>query len=165
MSGKSISCGCFRNETLSKRRTKHGLSKSRIFKIWGGMKKRCYNPNAINYDRYGGRGIIVCSEWRTSFESFRDWALLNGYTDSLSIDRIDPNGNYEPGNCRWTTLNVQCRNTRQNHMVTIGTETKCLTDWAHEAGITYETAFKRLKRGWSVEEAVGLKNRKMEVKL
>ena len=76
------------------------------------MKARCYIPSCSNYEFYGGRGISVCDEWRNDFIAFRDWALANGYTDELSIDRIDPDGNYEPSNCRWVTMTEQFHNRR-----------------------------------------------------
>lgn len=87
-----------------------GKSYTRIYRIWQGMKKRCYNPNFVSYNRYGGRGITVCEEWRNSSSSFYRWAINNGYSDDLSIDRIDNDGNYEPSNCRWTTSKVQASN-------------------------------------------------------
>ena len=80
------------------------------------MRKRCQNPNAYNYDNYGGRGISVCEEWN-DYYTFRDWSLGNGYQDDLSIDRIDVNGNYQPDNCRWVTRDVQANNRRTNRIL------------------------------------------------
>ena len=94
---------------------KHGFNKkggrNRIYSIWDKMKTRCFNSNSKSFDRYGGRGITVCDEWKDNFITFKDWALQNGYEDNLSIDRINNDGNYEPSNCRWTTQKVQARNT------------------------------------------------------
>lgn len=88
----------------------HGFSTTRLYKIWQGMKNRCSNPNAGPYPDYGGRGITVYQEWQESFMSFREWAIANGYTDDLEIDRIDNNGNYEPDNCRWITHSENMKN-------------------------------------------------------
>ena len=87
-------------------------SKSRICNIWSKMKQRCFNKKNKSYDEYGGRGISICEKWKDNHKNFKEWALKNGYRNDLSIDRINPNGNYEPSNCRWTTNAVQQRNTR-----------------------------------------------------
>ncbi len=92
----------------------------RIFKIWQGMRQRCNNPHDKDYERYGGRGIKVCSEWDNSSEAFIEWALSNGYSDDLSIDRRDVNGNYCPENCRWATATEQVRNRRMQKSNTTG---------------------------------------------
>lgn len=130
LSGGTKSCGCLQKEKASKvARTindrlmqsketehpsyKHGESRTRLYGIWLHMNDRCRNKNNTAYSHYGGRGISVCEEWSNSYETFRDWALANGYDDSLSIDRIDPNGNYTPGNCRWATKSQQSSNRRR----------------------------------------------------
>ena len=99
------SCGCIKGE-------KHNESGKRLYNIWMGMKQRCYNQNESAYKYYGEQGITVYNVWKDSYIAFKEWSLANGYTDDLSIDRIDINGNYEPDNCRWTTNEVQARNTR-----------------------------------------------------
>lgn len=118
-SGKTSSCGCSKHDETFRNKKKeqstvHGGCGTRLYRIWIGMKNRCYNPNAAKYKDYGGRGITICAEWKNDFPAFRDWALSHGYTDALSIDRIDVDGNYEPSNCRWATAKEQRHNRRDN---------------------------------------------------
>lgn len=111
--GHTTSCGCLKREIVAAgAHTTHGKRQTRLYEIWRSMKQRCTNPNKINYARYGGRGIKVCSEWMESFEAFYEWATTHGYKDDLSLDRINNDGNYEPGNCRWATPKEQAANRR-----------------------------------------------------
>lgn len=105
----TVSCGC--GKSTGHRRT-HGEYKTRLYQIWQDMRNRCGRETATGYKYYGGRGISVCDEWQKSFETFRDWSLKNGYAENLTIDRINPDGNYEPSNCRWADWHTQVLNRR-----------------------------------------------------
>lgn len=153
----SRSCGCLKNEPECLH-GESGRARTHLYRVWYAMKSRCYNVKHRMFPHYGGRGILVCKEWRESFISFRDWANANGYSPDLQIDRIDNDGSYEPGNCRWVTEHQNKRNTSQTHFVTAFGETKCLTDWAHDprCAVTYTGLAARLKRGVDPEQAISM---------
>ena len=109
--GHTKSCGCYGIRRIKETNTIHSFSGTRIYGIWNKMRKRILNTKNPKYDIYGGRGITICDEW-LDVQNFYDWAMSNGYSDELSIDRIDNNGNYCPENCRWTTITIQNRNQR-----------------------------------------------------
>lgn len=113
MSGSTVSCGCYARENASIVNRKHGMFGTRIYNIWATIIQRCENPNSENYEYYGGRNISMCPEWRNDFQIFYDWAMNNGYTEDLTIDRIDNDKGYNPDNCRWATWTVQARNKRK----------------------------------------------------
>jgi hypothetical protein len=120
------------------------------------MKRRCGNLKDPSYCNYGGRGISVCEEWENSFISFKDWAFTHGYKIGLTLDRIDNDGDYEPSNCQWVPKIIQESNKRSNHNVTFKGQTKTLTQWANEYGISLSTLRFRLKKGFSFESALTL---------
>ena len=152
--GKSRSCGCLQKDTMSVLSKKHGHSHERLYRIWSVMRQRCKNKDVPEYKRYGQRGISVCAEWDNSFESFYIWAINNGYDNSLSIDRIDVNGNYEPSNCRWADNRTQARNKRNPHLIEFRGEKKMLIEWTETLGLNYRRIKSRLQKGnWTVEEA------------
>lgn len=155
--GHTQSCGCYRKERTGKFHTIHGERKSRLYSILTGMKTRCYDSNCRSYQHYGKRGIKICDEWlgKGGYENFRKWAIENGYSDNLSIDRIDVNGNYEPANCRWATSAIQSNNTTASRFVTINGTTKTIAEWAKETGIKSGTIRYRIdKMHLSPEEAI-----------
>lgn len=152
--GKVSSCGCLRKELLSKRETTHGLSKTRIYRIWKGIKRRCSKDTVKHWEDYGGRGISMCDEWKEDFMSFYKWSMNNGYKECLSIDRIDVNGNYEPSNCRWATQKQQSRNKRGTIRVLYRDELMPLMDACEKIGISEDVVLSRMKRGASGEEAL-----------
>jgi len=144
-------CGC---QTFAKHsivNKTHGESKTRLFKIWNGMINRCSNKNNNSYKRYGGRGICVCEDWH-KYINFRDWALNHGYTDMLTIDRIDVNGNYCPENCRWVSIKEQANNKRTSRYLTYNNETHTINEWCAILKIPKWTIHNRLKYGWSIEK-------------
>ena len=126
---------------------KHGQRYTRIYRVWHGMKTRCYWKKSINYPDYGGRGITVCEEWKNSFSAFYLWAIANGYNDNLFLDRIDNNGNYCPQNCKWSTRDEQANNKRNNTSVEINGVTMNITQWAKVSGVKQQTISYRYKKG------------------
>ena len=147
----TVSCGCWRNEAC---RT-HGEKRTRLYRAWLSMRQRCRNPNCDVYHHYGGRGIAVCAEWESSFEAFRDWALANGYSDDLSIDRIDNDKGYSPDNCRWATELEQHNNTRANRHLSFRGVLHTVTEWSRITKIPEGTIRNRIKvLGWTTERAL-----------
>ncbi len=127
---------------------------TREYTIWSMMKQRCLNPKAVGYDRYGGIGVKICEAWM-DFSTFRrDMGLAP--SPKHSLDRINTNGNYEPGNCRWATKKEQGRNRRDSVRLEFRGETKTMSEWCEILGIRYDLVQKRLQYGWPVEEALTL---------
>lgn len=153
LSGAVTSCGCFQNELVRKRSKKHGKSHDRVYMIWADMKSRCFDNNRVEYERYGGRGISVCDKWKNSFKAFYD-DMGDPPGDDYSIDRIDNNGNYEPGNCRWATTTQQSRNRRNCIVVEYEGEKMCVAELAEKIGKSATLIRSRLKSGWCLDEAI-----------
>lgn len=157
-SGHTTSCGCYHSEISKKVNTTHGGKHERLYSIWFGMKKRCFNPKEPAYKYYGERGIKVCDEWAENYSLFREWALKNGYDDTLSIERKDVNGNYCPENCCWIPLNKQNSNKRNNVLITYNGKTQILKRWAEEVGVSSTTITNRLKKGMELKNALNFSN-------
>lgn len=153
------SCGCLARDILSARSVTHGQARRgnhhKLYCVWVGMRSRCSDPTSQSYPAYGGRGIKVCSSWEASFDRFLSDM---GDRPSLkhSIDRIDNNGNYEPGNCRWVTREVQVKNKRNNRFVEINGERMIVADWSRKTGVHQSLICGRLNFGWRPIDAVSL---------
>jgi hypothetical protein len=142
--GNAKSCGCFKNETKSN--YKNGLRKHPLYSVWANIKQRCLNKKQPKYNDYGGRGIIICKEWENSFEVFYKWCLDNNWEKGLEIDRLDNNGNYKPGNCRFVNRSQNMNNTRYNTIINYNNETKTLAEWAKELNIPYGRLAQRINK-------------------
>lgn len=142
----SNSCGCLRKEIHST----HGMSKTRQYRCYMSMMKRCFDTKNERYKDYGGRGVTVCDKWNRGFEFF--WEdMRKSYNNNLTLDRINVNGNYSKENCRWSTPKQQSNNTRNNIKITYNGETKTISEWAEILNIKTNTLRCRYKRGWNIE--------------
>lgn len=158
--GKAKSCGCFQREKASAQGKKigdanrrHGMTHTREYETWHGMMLRCYDENQPAYPRYGGRGITVCERWHAFENFFADMGLRPG--QGYSLDRFpDPNGPYEPNNCRWATNKQQCRNKTTNVRITHDGKTLCIAEWAELSGMTTTLLWSRLQKGWDFAKAI-----------
>ena len=166
ISGRTLQCKKCSYKIRAKKNKTHGMGSKvngsfpRLYQCWLDMRNRCKLKTRKCYNSYGGRGIRVCDEWDKSFISFRDWSLKNGYSEKLTIDRIDVNGNYEPKNCRWATKEQQVRNMRKNRLITIDGKTMILKDWIVLLGKKGTGCFYyRKRKGMSdVEAILSIKN-------
>lgn len=152
---KNISCGC----TIHRREIPYQYKKKRLYVVWQGMKKRCFNKNEFSYYLYGGRGITVCPEWRDDYKAFERWAIANGYEEDAprgecTLDRIDVNGNYKPSNCRWISNREQSLNRRTNREVWINGEKYYPDELSLITGMSRSAIISRLNQGWSIEETL-----------
>ena len=142
-SGKVRSCGCYKLE----QQTKHGDYNTPLYRVWTSMKNRCNCKTNKWYRIYGAKGVEVFVDWQNDFSKFKSWALKNGYKKGLTLDRIDVNGNYEPSNCRWITIQEQQYNKTTNVYIQIDGVTKTLTEWCKEYKVPITTARQRIKKG------------------
>ncbi|EHQ88287.1 hypothetical protein [Desulfosporosinus youngiae] len=161
LSGHTKSCGCYKMDILLDRSTKHGDVGSKLYNTWGNMRSRCYNKNRPDYPYYGGRGITICKEWRDSYQSFKMWALQNGYHDGLTIERADNNKGYFPDNCLFATRFQQSRNKRNNIKVEFRNEERLLIELTDEFGLSPQKVRAQYHRGLNINEILergGLRN-------
>ena len=152
-SGNSLSCGCDKNAAIGRANKTHGDTRTRLYKIWIGMKSRCYDLNHMHFSAYGGSGITVCPAWRFEFSKFREWAMANGYDRNLTIDRIDNGLGYCPENCRWATVTEQNQNWRSTRYIEFQGQRCTLTEWAAIVGISKASLSYRLAH-WPIERAL-----------
>ena len=157
--GRIFSCGCYRKEVTSmtgKDTLKYNkdATSSKLYTIWRGIKCRCNTPSSGAYKRYGGKGIKICKEWVEDFSSFYDWAINNGYSEGLTIDRIDYDGDYEPSNCRWVDYLIQANNRRTNVVLSYNGEIHTIADWSRILGIPKTVLYNRKHKGWSDEKII-----------
>ena len=151
---KSCGCGLGRaeaNQKTAERNTTHGLSKTRTYRIWKGVISRCLIPSASGYSNYGGRGITVCERWRVFEEFISD---MGECPDGLTIDRIDVNGNYEPGNCEWRTLKEQGRNKRSNRIVVLDGDEVTLAEATERIGVSRRRVYTLISHGMTYNAAI-----------
>lgn len=148
--GNTLSCGCLKKEQDNMNLTKnhsHKMSDTVLYSRWTGMKDRCYNPSNPRYQDYGGRGIEVCEEWKFDFSSFMKWAFANGYEESLQIDRVDNDGDYEPSNCKWSNSKEQSNNRRNNINIIYKDKSYTLAQLAELLNMDERILYSRYKRG------------------
>lgn len=144
---------------------KHGMTGTRLHFLWIGMIHRCYTESDTNYYKYGAKGITVCDEWRNSFQAFYEWSMKNGYSDELTIDRIDNDKGYSPDNCRWATVLDQANNRRNVKLYDFNGKQQSLPNWCRELNLNYKCVRTRVKvYGWPIEKALNTPtNKKCEV--
>lgn len=147
------SCGCLQKEGLAKRKTTHGRSYTKEYQTWCTIIKRCTNPKAINYKKYGGAGIKVCNRWLESFENFYT-DMGDKPTPKHTIDRKDNALGYSKENCKWSTMKEQERNRTNNRLITYNNETLTIAEWSEKLGIKYQTIYARLSKKWPIEKAL-----------
>ena len=148
--GTTKSCGCLK-KYLDKKGT-HLKTGSREYRSWGSMKQRCTNKNAKEYNNYGGRGIKICEEWLDNFETF--YKDMGDRPEGTSIDRIDNNGNYTLGNCRWSTRKEQQNNMRNVKKYKFKNQTMTISEWSQKISIESHTLYTRVRRGWGFKRAI-----------
>lgn len=160
---QQVSCGCYQRKRSSECNKTHGMTDTRLYYVWCGIKNRCYCKSTYEYKWYGDRGIGMCDDWHYDFLKFREWAIANGYDDNAprgqcTIERIDRDGNYEPGNCKIATMLEQSQNRKDNHYLEYNGEKHTIAEWSRITGIRQEKIRNRVSRlGWTPERALTTK--------
>ena len=155
VTGATKSCGCYAVERAISDSTTHGLSNHRLYAKWNDVKNRCYNKKVSSYKIYGGRGVVMCDEWRNDFKCFYNWCIENGWEEGMQIDK-DIKGDgllYSPGTCCFVTPKKNCNNRRSNRYIEYNGVVKTLMEWSEHFGVNPGTLFGRLSRGWSLDKA------------
>lgn len=158
IAGKSKSCGCVRADKMGSLARTHGDSGTRLYQIYKGIKQRCRNKNNPAYQYYGGKGVSICEEWEQDYLEFKKWANENSYSESGTIDRIDPNGNYCPKNCRWVSIRKQQNNKLNSMFVIIDGEKLTIAEWADKNKTNKQTMYSTFYR---LIFQLGLENREI----
>ena len=148
-SGHTTSCGKHKEPTVE-----HGLTNTRLYRIWASMKTRCTNQKNKNFHQYGGRGINICDEWLNDFETFYNWAMATGYNDLLTLERIDNNSDYCPSNCKWISIQEQQNNKRTSRFIEAYGEKHTVAEWGKKLGLNPGTIRTRLRAGDTGEKAL-----------
>ena len=158
--GTTKSCGCLHVERMTNLNRSHGMSHSKEYVSWVKAKDRCFNEKHVAFAKYGGAGIVMCEEWRNSFEAF--YAYVGRCPRGYTLDRIDNSKGYEPGNVRWASKKLQAQNSSWPKRITMGGITQNVSEWAAETGISKHTISRRINSlGWSAEQAVTTPPRKL----
>ena len=157
-SGDAKSCGCLKRELTQERMVKHGDSNTHLHNVWRAMLRRCSDKRQDDYCYYGGKGVSVCDEWRDDYIAFKEWSLQNGYSEELTIDRIDVDRDYSPDNCRWVSMKVQCNNRTSNRKYVVDGRELTIAEISEIYRIPYSRLYMRLRNGWPIDKAAGIKS-------
>lgn len=154
--GSSRSCGCSTGNFIKQQKIRHEGSKTKLYRIWQAMKRRCYNSKSQDYKDYGGRGITVDQRWKEDFQAFYDDVskLPHFGEEGYTLNRIDNNANYAYENIEWATDKEQANNRRTNHYIEYNGKRLTVKQWSEELNIKNSTIITRLSRGWSVERTL-----------
>lgn len=155
--GKTKSCGCLQKDIAKKNKTKHNGKYTRLYNTWLNIKRRCYNPSSKAFPYYGAKGIKMYDKWIHDFSAFKDWAYKNGYNDTLTIDRINNDGDYEPNNCRWATLKQQANNKKNVLKYKYNNKYFTISELSDKFNISHSVLYYRLKIAkWNIERALSI---------